>query len=846
MQVSSMKRPVFSLALVASILVSQFTGTLTGLLPAASAADDQVESKVSQLMSKLTLDEKISMLGGHKDEMHVPGVQRLGIPELKFSDGPVGVRCWGRSTCYPAGAMLAATFDEDAAFAMGKALGRDSRARGVHVLLAPGCDLYRVAQCGRNFEYFGEDPYLSSRIVVGYVKGVQSEGVATSVKHYAANDQEVLRDSVDTIVDERRMHEICLPPFKAGIQEANAWTVMAAYNKVNGEWCTANSYLLNDVLRKQWGFKGVLMSDWGAVHESLGPLTAGCDLEMGRLDHFKAENVKNLIKEGKITEQTVDEHVRRWLRMIVAMGFMDRAQEDKSIPKDDPASADAALRVAREGLVLLKNEKNLLPIDRASARSVVVLGPNACPAITGGGGSSGTEPFGAISVLDAIKNAAGDKVKVSYIPNWIGPNPTATNAFNSGTVYDLIDGKRGLMAEYFANPEFQGKPQLSKVDSSINFMWGAWRPANEIQSDAYSVRWKGKMTAAQSDDYVFACASDGAKVYLDGKLLFDCSSGKGIKNACKTMKLSEGEAHDLLIEYSHRAGQSLVQFNYGRANEDFNSEEAKLIAEADLVVASLGFNGFTESEGYDRPYDLPAPQLRLLKNTSRLNAKTLVLLNCGGNVGMQDWIDSINGLMHAWYPGQNGNQAVAEAIFGDISPSGKLPDTFEVKFEDSPAFGNYPGSPDNGGRVEYKEGIFVGYRWFDKKNIVPRYPFGFGLSYTQFAMQNLKLEKKDKSVDVSVELTNTGKRKGAEVVQVYLRALNSKLDRPVQELKAFKRVELEAGETKTLSFSLGADAFSAYSAKDHGWIYFPAGQYEIALGNSSRNILCSDTISWGK
>lgn len=810
----------------------------------AQKTDAAVEAKVNKLISQMTLDEKIKMLSGTSDEMHVPGIERLGIPELKFSDGPVGVRVWGKATAYPAGAMLASTWDVDQAQAVGKALGRDSRARGVHVLLAPGMDLYRVAQCGRNFEYFGEDPYLSGQIAVGYTKGVQGEKVATSAKHYAANDQEIQRDSINTIIDERRLHEICLPPFKACIQDAGAWTVMAAYNKVNGEWCTANRYLLDDVLRKQWGFKGVLMSDWGAVHECLGPLVSGTDLEMGRGVHYTPENIKRLLQEGKVTQDVIDEHVRRTLRMSVAMGWFDNTQEDKSIPLDDPTSAAVALDTARKGLVLLRNEKELLPLNKASVKNIVVLGPNACPGVIGGGGSSGTIPFSYVNLLDAITKVGGNAVNVTYMPSWIGANPTAVAAFNAGSVFEpLPNGMRGLQAEYFKNTDLTGTPTVQQTDRSINFWWGTWHPVDEIKQQTYSVRWKGKIKATQNDNYTFACCSDGARVLLDGKPIFD-NFGEGVqRNSSFTMPMKAGETHDIVVEYKHAAGSSIMQFNWGREKEAFTTEEAKQIAEADAVIAAVGMNPFLESEGFDRPYDLPADQVDLLKTVSQLNPKTVVVLNAGGNVGMDKWIDGVSGLIHAWYPGQNGNTAVAEAIFGDINPSGKLPDTFEKRFEDSPAFGNYPGNPADGGTLEYKEGIYVGYRWADKKNVAPRYPFGYGLSYTKFNVNNVKVVRTGPTVTATFDVTNTGKRAGAEVVQLYVRPINSSIDRPVQELKGFARVELEPGQSKTVTMALGPDAFATYDMKAHGWIY-PEGLYEIALGESSRNILASQTIKW--
>jgi len=662
-------------------------------------------ARVEPLLQQLTLDEKIKLMSGTKDEMHVPGIERLSIPELKFSDGPVGVRCWGKSTAYPCGAMLAASWDKELSYEVGKALGRDCRARGVHVLLGPGVDLYRVAQCGRNFEYFGEDPYLSARIAVPWIKGVQDQGVATSVKHFAANDQETLRDSVDTIVDERRLHEICLPPFKAAVQEAGAWTVMAAYNKVNGHWCTANKYLLDDVLRQKWGYKGVLMSDWGAVHETLGPLTAGCDLEMGKTLHYTPAHIKKYLQEGKVTQEQIDEHVRRILNMTVSMGFMDRPQEDKSIPANDPTSVAVALKAAREGLVLLKNDGDLLPLDRTKTKKIVVLGPNASPAVIGGGGSSEVGPFEKLSLLDAIKASCGKRSNVTYVP--------------------------------------------------------------------------------------------------------------------------------------FEKGQKQV----------LNAEQEEAIKTADAVIASVGFSQQTEYEGIDRPYDLPLEQVDLLQKVSVINKRVVVVLNSGGNVGMQSWLKGVSALFHAWYPGQVGNQAVAEALFGDLNPSGRLPDTFEGKWQDSPAYRNFPGDLADGGKVKYEEGIFIGYRAPERKADSRRFRFGYGLSYSKFEFSNLKVvaleaDSASHKFDVSVDVKNVSTREGAEVVQLYVlpNYTTVPVSRPGRELKGFERVTLKAGETKTVNFKLDDSSFAYYDVDKHDWVTLPL-KYDIGIGSSCFDLPCRVAIS---
>jgi beta-glucosidase len=664
--------------------------------PSATQPDPKIEARVETLLGQLTLEEKIGLLSG-TDYMHTAAVPRLGIPALKFSDGPLGVRCWGQSTAYPAGALLAATWDPDLARAEGVALGRDARARGVHVVLGPAMNIYREAQDSRNFEYFGEDPVLASALAVNYVQGLQSQGVAACIKHYVANGQEWHRNDVDTIVSRRALEEIYFPPFQAAIQEGNAWTAMAAYNKVNGEWCTANHFLLTDVLRHDWGFLGLMMSDWGAVHDTRKDLNAGLDLEMGTpRGYYNERTITPLLQSGAVSAATLDEHVRRMLRLIVAMGFMDRDQTDRSIPLDDPQSADTALKIASEGIVLLKNEGGFLPLDRAAVHHILVTGPNGQEAVIGGGGSSGTTPFEKVSVLEGVQQAAGPGVRVDYLADW------------------------------------------------------------------------------------------------------------------------------------NRSGWS--------------DDDKKRVAAADVIVYAGGLNPASEHEGRDRDWDLPAPQMDELRQLLALNPHVIAAINAGGNLGLGDNLAKIPALLWAWYPGQNGNLALGKILFGDLNPSGHLPDTFEQRLEDSPAFGNYPGDITGGPHVNLAEGIYVGYRWYDKKKITPAFPFGFGLSYTTFAIRNARSSPDADGFDVTVDVTNTGPRDGAEVMQLYVRPVGSTIDRPVQELKAFQRVELKAGETKTVTLTLQHHDFATYDETSSRWIV-PPGAYQLAVGDSSRDIAQTTSVT---
>jgi beta-glucosidase len=830
--------------------------TTAGAVLAQETYSGAEEPKANEILSQMTLDEKIKMLSGTQDQMHVPGVPRLKISELQFSDGPVGVRVYGRSTAYPCGAMLAATWNRSLAQNYGEALGDDCLARGVHVLLAPGVDLYRVPQCGRNFEYFGEDPYLAGQLAVSYITGVQKKHVVACVKHYAANDQETLRDSINTIIDERRLHEICLPPFEEAVAHG-VWTIMAAYNKVNGFWCTANKELMSDILRKQWNFCGVAMSDWGAVHEFLGPFTAGTDLEMGTTTYYTADNIKHALTEGKIKISDVDDKVRRLLRMSLSMGFFDHPQLDKSIPLDDPRSVQAATQVARDGLTLLKNDNKFLPLDRATAKHIVVLGPNACPAVTGGGGSSYTDPFHATSLYDAIIGSAHDPSDVEYIPSYIDKDSISKLVFTYHGMFEPVtsqNGQRGVTAEYYDNADMQGEAKISIFELSPNHWWGDGHPIDQIKTPSYSVRWAGKIKAAQTDDYVLAVQSDGARAFLDGKPILETTSEKLDRHTTK-VHLAQNEIHDVSIEYRHRSGKdAAMQFEWSKASEAFTPEEQSKIRRADAIVYAAGFNPGLESEGFDRTYELPGNQEADIKAIAQLNPKILVVVNAGGNVAMDNWIDSVRGLMYAWYPGQNGNLAVAQALFGDLNPSGHLPDSFEKRWEDSPAYGNYPGDLTNGGTIKYTEGIYTGYRWYDKKSIAPRFPFGYGLSYTTFNVGSMKMEpiqgeskaKSDAKITINAKVTNTGARAGSCVVQLYVRPpKQSKIDRPIQELKEFARVDdMKPGESRDINFTLTRHAFGTYDEQKHEWIY-PPGDYEIALGTSSRDINCKNIVHFG-
>jgi beta-glucosidase len=801
-------------------------------------ADPAVEARVDKIMAQLTLDEKISLLHG-VDNFYTDQVKRLGIPRIKMTDGPVGTRNDGKTTAYPAGALLAATWDTAIAEREGIALGRDARSRGDHILLGPGVNIYRQPQNGRNFEYFGEDPFLAGQIDVGYIKGVQSQGVAACVKHYDCNNQEIERGAVDVRVDERTLHEIYLPAFEAAVKQGHVRSIMASYNRINGDYATANHYLLTDVLRGEWGFDGVAMSDWGAVHATLGPITAGLDLEMPDPHYFNSKTIPPLLADGKITQAMIDEKVRHLIHLEVEMGWLDREQKDPAISRDDAQNDATALAVAREGIVLLKNDGNLLPLDREKVKNIVVMGPGADRYIRGGG-SSETNPTRPITILAGLQSIAG-KVAITHIPFNEWRDKKLSQLARASEFFKPADGKPALTARFYNNPELKGEPVLERGDSAIDFDWKNKLPAAEVTNHAFSVRWTGAIEAAESGTYQFVTRSDdGSRVFLDGKQIVDNWHDQAATTASATVMLEAHHHYALTVEYYNTIGDASMQFAYFAAPSKFTAEQQAALAAADAVVVCVHTN---ETEGADRPYALPAEQEQLIADATAANPHVVVILEAGGNVAMKNWIDKVPALVDGWFPGQAGGTAIAEILFGDTNPSGHLPDTFEKDWPDSPAFGHYPGKA----QVDYVEGIYVGYRWYDKKKIQPRFEFGRGLSYTTFEMKNLKLDNvalahMPIAFNANLDITNTGSRAGAVVAQLYVRPPGDEsVDRPVQELKGFSRVELKPGETRQVSIPLDSRSFAHWDVESHSWKVIP-GKYEIAVGRSSRDICATASI----
>jgi len=712
---------------------------LLGTIPLfAQNSPKSMDQKIENIVKQLSLKEKLDMCHA-QSKFSSKGVPRLGIPEIWMSDGPHGVRAeiawddwshanWTNDSCtaFPALTCLAATFNPELAYKYGKAIGEEARYRKKDILLGPGVNIYRTPLNGRNFEYMGEDPYLASKMVVPYIHGVQENGVAACVKHYVLNNQEHWRDHINVELSDRALYEIYLPAFKAAVQEGNVWSIMGAYNQYRGQYCCHNELLVNKILKRDWEFDGVLVTDWGATHDTKQAALYGLDIEMGTGtdgltsssknaydNYYLANPLRKMIENGEIDESVVDEKVRRILRL------MFRTNMDNSRPFGSMNSQehfDVAREIAQEGIVLLKNEDNFFPIDPETTKTIAIIGENATRMMTIGGGSSELKTIHEISPLEGIQKRF-TRAKILH-----------TMGYSSG-------------------PSAYGRV----IPSRLN--------ADSLQSEAIKI-------AKQADMVLF--------------------------------------------------------------------------------VGGLNKNHHQDCEGDDRlQFSLPFGQDELLSEILKVNQNTAIVLVSGNAVKMP-WISKVKAIAQVWYLGSEAGNAIADILSGDVNPSGKLPFTFPVKLEDNAAhsFGeiSYPG---DGVNQEYKEDILVGYRWHDTKNIKPLFAFGYGLSYTDFEITNVKTDKKiyqeEDVISITCEIKNTGNLSGKELIQVYVNDVKSSVLRPLKELKGFKKVSLNSGESKSIQIDIPVKDLAFFDDKKMNW-KLETGQFKLMIGTSSKNIINTTKI----
>ncbi|MDR3350417.1 MAG: glycoside hydrolase family 3 C-terminal domain-containing protein [Prevotellaceae bacterium] len=728
-----------TLLLLTAVALPLFAQPPAYLNPAAP-----LEDRVEDALQRMTREEKVAMLHA-QSKFSSPGVPRLGIPENWMSDGPHGIRAevlwdewyganWTNDSCiaFPALTALAASWNPDMAALYGKSIGEEARYRNKNVLLGPGVNIYRTPLNGRNFEYMGEDPYLAAQMVVPYVQEVQKNGVAACVKHFALNNQEIHRDYVNVQVSDRALYEIYLPAFKAAVQQGGAWAIMGAYNQYKNQHCCHNQYLLNDILKRDWGFDGVVVSDWGGVHNTEQAIANGLDMEFGSWTnglnwgksdaynhYYLAQPYLQLLKSGQADEEILNDKVRRILRLVFRTNMAPNRPYGAFGTQEH---AEAGRRIAEEGIVLLQNTRNVLPVDLSNTKNILVVGENAVKRMTVGGGSSSLKAKYEVSPLAGIEARVGNAAQVTYVKGYESP---ATRE------QDVKDAKN---------------PQVKVID------------AKALRAEA--------VNAAKRADVV-------------------------------------------------------------------------------LFIGGLNKNGGQDCEGADRAgLELPYEQDLLIAELAKANPNTVVVILSGNAVAMP-WVVQVPAIVEAWYNGTEAGNALAAVLFGDVNPSGKLPFTFPVRLKDNSAHaaGEYPG---DGKKVTYRDDIFVGYRWLDKKKIKPLFAFGHGLSYTTFQYGKAVADKNaitaGEAVTITLPVKNTGTRAGAEVVQLYISDKKASLPRPVKELKGFKKIRLNAGEAQTVTFTIDHSALHFYDDAKGAWTAEP-GEFEALIGASSADIKTKVTFT---
>lgn len=800
--------------------------------PVPSVADP---ARVRLAAAQLTLEEKASLTGG-RDVWHLPSIDRLGIGALKMSDGPSGIRGERigrrRSLAFACGTAAGATWDVDLLGLYGAALGAEARSKGVDLVLGPTVGIPRTPLGGRTFESFAEDPHLSARLAVAYIRGVQDQGVGCCVKHFACNDQEHERMTISAEVDARALREIHLVPFEAAVREAGAWAVMAAYNKLNGTYCSEHAELLDRILRDEWGFDGVVVSDWYGTHSTVGATTAGLDVEMPGPAQYLGAALAAAVARGDVDPAVLDQHARRVLRLLDRCGRFDRSGTTEEEEEDDPGRRLLARELVVGSTVLLKN-RGLLPLTSGGLRKVAVIGPNARWIRTGGGGSSAVTPLRDASLLDELR----------------GQLPGVDIIYEEGCRIDRgvppIDPRLlsdGFDLDCYAGRGFDGEPVATEHITTGEYIT-IGDPMTGVDVRDFSVRACASFTPDASGAWQLALANTGtARLLVDGDVVVDNAEpsrgttffGYGSTVEESEMVLEAGRSYELLVEF--RAGRTPVSGFQVRAarpvQEDSLARAVDAARGADAVVVVVGSNGQWETEGNDRvDLRLAGEQDELIRQVALANPKTVVVINAGAPVEMP-WVDDVAAILMLWFPGEEGAPALARMLTGAAEPTGRLPITFPRRLEDSATRDWYPGAD---GKVEYGEGTLVGYRHFDAHEVEPLFCFGHGLSYTSFSYGELTVALSGRAATITLEVTNTGPRRGSEVVQLYVGDVEAGVPRAKRELKAFQKLTLDPGERRSIELRLDERSFAYWDPDGRDWVVEP-GSFDLAVGRSSRDL----------
>ena len=810
------------------------------------AGDAALEQRVDGLLARLSQRDKVLLMSGGS-VFGTAALPEVGIPALRFADGPNGVRSNNdeRATVFPTGAAVAAAWNPALAREMGAAIGAAARALGIDVLLGPNVNLQRTPLAGRNFESYSEDPLLSGRIGAAFVAGVQSRGVGASPKHFVGNEQELERLRSSSNIDERTLHEVYLAPFEAIVRESRPWTVMAAYNRVNGVYATEQRELLRDVLKGQWHFDGVVMSDWNAVHSAAPAVNGGTDLEMPGPPRQFGAALYEAARTFQVSQPMIDDAARRMLRLIVRTGALDRPAADPLQRRDSGTAAhrDLARRVAEEAIVLLKNDGALLPLERARVKRIAVIGPNADVPLQQGGGSAAVVPDVLDTPLSALRTLGGDALSIVHaagVDNDLKPPPADHRLLSA----DRQRRQPGLAYRYWRGAQLSDIPLYSGVERYFE----KTMIAGELQQMAG--RWEGWLWPDQDGEHEFRLATRGTgRLFLDGVEIVGPTRGTALvadsdfQDAGKVAKrtLRKGRGYRVRIDYVSEP-TSFHQMHFGIRRPEPDLESAVNAArDADVALVFVGVSRTSESEGRDRTgLGLHGRQDELVEKVLAANPRTVVVLGSGAPLALP-WLARAPAVLGAWLAGQEGASALARVLFGEVNPSGKLPFTFPKRLEDNPTFLSYSGGPD----ANYDEGVFVGYRWYDTRKIEPLFAFGHGLSYTRFEYSQLQAPPAaNGDFDVTVEVRNAGTRAGSEVVQLYVAdEATTDVRRPAKELRAFEKVALEPGQTRTVRFRLTARDLAYYDVHVHDFVATP-GAYRLHVGGGLADLRVEAMLRW--
>ena len=808
---------------------------------------------IEDILNKMTLEEQVSLLSGADFWTTVP-VERLGVPKIKVTDGPNGARGAGslvagvKAACFPVAIALGATWNPELIRRMGVALAGQAKSKGASVLLAPTVNIHRSGLNGRNFECYSEDPLLTAELAVAYIQGVQSKGVAATIKHFAGNESEIERQTMSSDIDERSLREIYLPPFEQAVKKAGVMAVMSSYNRLNGTYTSEHPWLLNQVLREEWGFDGIVMSDWFGSHSTAETVNAGLDLEMPGPSRDRGEKLVEAVRNGDVDAEAVRRAAGRILTLLERVGAFEQAPDLTESSLDTPEDRALIRKLGAEGSVLLKND-GILPLAKTSLESIAVIGPNAAEARVMGGGSAQIAAHYKVSPLQGIRNALSNANSVSH----------AVGCSNNRLI-DVFATE--MQVDYFKGRALEGKPLHSEAAERGEFFWFDL-PSDELRPEDFSARMTSRFIPTESGEHIFGLTNAGlAKLFVDGELLVNGYDnwqpgenyfGTANDEQRAAIRLEAGRSYTVTVEYCSPADTAdgihltAVRFGVEKPLGDAAIDDAiEKARSSDVALVFVGREGQWDTEGLDLPdMRLPGRQEELIGKIAAVNTNTVVVLQTGGPVEMP-WLDKVRAVLQIWYPGQELGNAVADVLFGDEEPGGRLPQTFPKKLSDNSAITGdplvYPGKD---GHVRYDEGVFVGYRHHDTRKAEPLFPFGFGLGYTSFVWSEAKttsLEMGPDGIGVSVYVTNSGARRGSDVVQLYVRALSSSIERPEKELRAFAKIELDAGETGTVHMTINPRDLSFFDIEKNAF-RSEAGDYELVVAASATDVRGRVTIT---